>query len=91
MKNTVDTIAKTCSTCGYVVGLISFPVLTAVTYWFFAYELTRLSSSTQNAIENGTPGMLLGYFGGTLLIGTACAMWQSLENYGKQWKSSKSS
>ena len=62
---------------GNVLGLLAFPALAALTYAFCAYGFPRLSAAAQNAIENGVLGMLLGIFGGAVLVGAACATWKS--------------
>jgi hypothetical protein len=62
---------------GNVFGLFAFPIIATLTYTLYTYGFHRLSPVAQNAIENGVPGMLLGMFGGAILVGSGCATWQS--------------
>ncbi len=81
MPNTiqaVQTMSKTMRSKGNAVGLFAFPVVVFLAWALATYGYPMLSPASQNAIDNGGPGMLLGIVGGAILVASFMASWQSV-------------
>lgn len=77
MLTVITSLRETFNKKGDVVGLLSFPFIASLTYIATTKGFPHLSPAVQNAIENGTVGMLLGIVWGAVVLGAACATWDA--------------
>lgn len=64
---------------GNILGLFALPIVLALIAGLKYGVYPKLSFATQNAIDNGTPGMLLGMFIASLVVTSGAATPPSIQ------------